>query len=116
MQARGVVMANAQTVSIPDRIRDIAERIKTAYGAERVILYGSYARGEATEDSDIDLLVVARTEEGFLDRMAAVRAAIRDLRRGMPISPIVVTPDELEDHNKKGRAFVQVILEEGIDL
>ncbi len=109
-------MADAKTISVPDRIRDIAERIKTAYGAQRVILYGSYARGEATEDSDIDLLVVAPTEEAFLDRMAAVRAAIRDLRRGLPISPIVLTPEELEAHRQRGSAFVQTMLEEGVEL
>ncbi len=38
---------------IRDRVKPIAER----YGIETVWLFGSYARGEATEDSDVDLLV-----------------------------------------------------------
>jgi predicted nucleotidyltransferase len=46
-----------EIVTITQRLR---ESLQERYGAavEAVILYGSYARGEATEDSDIDLLVV----------------------------------------------------------
>lgn len=40
---------------IAERVRPIAER----YGVGKVYLFGSYARGEATEESDIDLLVEA---------------------------------------------------------
>lgn len=40
---------------IAERVRPIAER----YGVGKIYLFGSYARGEATEESDIDLLVDA---------------------------------------------------------
>ena len=43
---------------ISERLQKISERIKKEYHAERVILFGSYAKGEATEDSDVDLLVI----------------------------------------------------------
>lgn len=46
--------------------QEVYERLKKEYCAEKVILYGSYARGEETEDSDVDLLVVAPTTEDFL--------------------------------------------------
>lgn len=46
---------------IAKRVRPIAER----YNLGKVYLFGSYARGEATEDSDIDLLVDARNVRGF---------------------------------------------------
>lgn len=38
---------------IRERVKPVAER----YGIDRVWLFGSYARGEATEDSDVDLLI-----------------------------------------------------------
>ena len=88
----------------------IGKKIKQEYRAERVILFGSYARGDATEDSDVDVLVVARTKERFFERMATVRRLIRDLRDGLPVSPIVLTPGELEKRRQAGDPFVREIL------
>lgn len=39
------------------QIREIASPIAASYGVKRMSLFGSYARGEATEESDIDLLI-----------------------------------------------------------
>jgi len=41
-----------------DTIRTVARRIADRFRPERIVLFGSYARGDATENSDIDLLVV----------------------------------------------------------
>ncbi len=94
----------------------IAERLKCEYHAEKVILYGSAARGEATEHSDIDLLVVAPTMEKFYLRMASALGLVRDLSRGLPLSPIVLTPEEYERHLKSYNAFLEEIVQEGISL
>ena len=40
------------------RIKEFGQRIGREFGAEQVILFGSYARGTVTEDSDVDLLVI----------------------------------------------------------
>lgn len=101
---------------IYERLRKISERLKKEYHAEKVILYGSYARGDATEHSDVDLFVVAPTNERFFERMATVRGLIRDLRNGWPVSPIVLTPEEVEKRRSKGDQFIEQILEEGIIL
>ena len=50
-----------------DTIREFSQRIGREFGAERVVLFGSYARGTVTEDSDVDLLV--RTPEKVRQRM-----------------------------------------------
>ena len=98
------------------RLQTIGTKIKKEYRADRVILFGSYAKGNATKDSDVDLLVVAPTKEQFFERMASVRRVIRGLRDGLPVSPIVLTPDELEKRRQAGDPFVQEILETGISL
>jgi len=98
------------------RLQKISARLKKEYHAEKVILFGSYARGEATEESDIDLFVVAPTTERKFDRMATVRGLIRDLRRGLPVSPIVFTPEEFTQRVKGGDPFIETIVEEGIVL
>lgn len=101
---------------ILDRIKAISKRLKDKYHAERVILFGSYARGEVTEDSDVDILVIAPTEERFFDRMATVLAHVRDLYEGLALSPIVLKPGEVAKRLEIGDQFVQEILEEGIEL
>jgi predicted nucleotidyltransferase len=101
---------------ILSRIKKIAERLKKEYGAERVILFGSYAKGEATEHSDIDLLIVAQTKERFYQRMATVLSLLRDLYHGLPISPIVLRPEEVEERRRRGDQFVEEIVKEGVEV
>lgn len=99
-----------------ERIKAIAERLKKDYHAEKVILFGSHARGEATEDSDVDILVITHTNERLFERMATALEIISDLYDGLPLSPIVLRPDEIEERLSAGDQFVQEILEEGIEL
>ena len=58
-------------------IRRVAEHIGRQADAERVILFGSYARGEATEHSDVDLLVTAPSD---LPRFKRSRVLYQSLR------------------------------------
>jgi predicted nucleotidyltransferase len=83
-----------------NRIKAISNKIKKDYNARQVILFGYYARGEATEDSDVDILVIAPTTERFFQRMATVLRIVRDLRKGIPLSPIVLRPDEIKSRIK----------------
>jgi len=99
-----------------ERLRKISERLKKEYQAEKVILYDSYATDEATEDSDVDIFIVAPTNESFFERMAKVRMLVRDLCCKIPFSPIVLTPDEVEKRLLIGDQFVEQIIEEGVYL
>lgn len=101
---------------IRERLQKISERLKKEYRAERVILFGSYATGKYTQDSDVDILVIAPTKERFFERMASVRRLIRDLRNGLPVAPIVLTPEEIEERKKVGDQFIIEILENGLTL
>jgi len=75
-----------------DRIEELSQRIGCQFSAERVILFGSYARGLATEDSDVDLLVVAKTSLPPRRRYGAVRRLVADFPASFDI--IVKTPEE----------------------
>jgi predicted nucleotidyltransferase len=78
------------------------DRLRQDYSARKIWLFGSHARGTADEGSDVDLPIVCPTTEKFFDRMATVRRLLRDQRKGAPISPIVLTPEELESRLRKG--------------
>ncbi len=101
---------------IYERLKKISERLKKEYHAEKVILYGSYARGEGTKDSDTDILVIATTNERFFERRATVLQIVRDLYHGLALSPIVLTPTEIEDRLKIGDQFIQDIVNNGVEL
>ena len=75
-----------------NRIEEFGRRIGEEFRAEKVILFGSYAQGTATKDSDIDLLVVARTNLPHSARYGAVRRLLGDYPVGFDI--IVETPEE----------------------
>ena len=74
------------------KIEEFGRRIGRQCAAERVILFGSYAEGSATEDSDIDLLVVAETSLPANERYGAIRRLLADVPAAFDI--IVKTPDE----------------------
>src|SRR6266540_2316147 len=94
----------------------IAERLKRELGAEHVIVYGSVARGEATPDSDVDLLVIAPSTEKAFDRIDRARHAIRDLSQGLEISPLVLTPQEVQCRLEADDRFIRQIIDTGIEV
>lgn len=98
------------------QIKRISERLKKDYHAERVVLFGSYSCGEATENSDVDILVIAPTEERFYERIATVLRSVRDLKTGIPLSPIVLSPKEVRSRVKIGDQFIKEILNKGVEI
>ena len=95
------------------QIKKISQRLKKDYQAEQVILFGSYARGEEREGSDVDLFIIAPAKERFFERGARVRKMVRDLSKGIPFSPIVLSRSEVNQRLKIGDQFVRQILEQG---
>lgn len=74
-------------------IADMTDRIARDFNPLRIILFGSHARGDATADSDIDLLVVLPETPDKRQAAIEIRRALRDL----PVSKdiVVTTPDEI---------------------
>lgn len=95
-------------------LRKISKKLKEQYGAKEVIIFGSYARNVIDENSDIDILVISETKERFFERQATVRRLMRDLKKKIPISPIVLTPQEVENRKNRGDQFIEEILKTGI--
>ena len=92
-------------------IRRVAEHIGRQADAERVVLFGSYARGEATEHSDVDLLVIAPSDLPRFKRSRALYKLLRPYPFGMDL--LVYTPDEIEKGQQSPLSFVSTALREG---
>ena len=59
-----------------NRIQQIVNKIVEGLHPEKVVLFGSYAAGSATDDSDLDLLVVMNSDKPSYKRSAAVRSLL----------------------------------------
>ena len=59
-----------------NEIEQFGQRIGREFGAERVILFGSYARGNANPDSDVDILVIGSFEGRGVDKSVEIRMQI----------------------------------------
>jgi predicted nucleotidyltransferase len=93
---------------------EIVEAIKAKYALERIILYGSFAYGVPDENSDIDLLIIKKTLERPLDRMALVHRIVDIRDSSYPaFSPLVLTPEEIKQTLEIGDQFIQEILTRG---
>lgn len=95
-------------------IKRVATRLGTMANAERVILFGSHARGEATENSDVDLMIIAESELPRFKRSRELYKLFRPYPFGMDL--IVYTPQEVERGKRSPVSFVSTVLREGKTL
>ncbi len=91
----------------------IVRQVVDTYQPEKVILFGSYAYGEPDADSDIDLLIIKKTSERFIERWVNVRQIVSDPERSISFDPIVLTPDEVQERLAAGDQFVEEIIKKG---
>src|SRR5258706_117205 len=73
-------------------VREIVRHIAKDFSVEKIILFGSHARGTAGKDSDIDLLVIMPAVESKRKKQVELRLALHDIR--IPKDIIVTTSAE----------------------
>ncbi len=76
-----------------EEIKEVVQPIAKKYGVERVYLFGSYARGEATDSSDVDL----RVDKGALRGMFALCGLYTELEKALKIKVDVLTTGSLDE-------------------
>jgi predicted nucleotidyltransferase len=97
---------------IADPGLDEIVRLLQSYEPERIILFGSRARGDADEYSDYDVIVIKRTARPFLERLRDMVPYL--VAFGRPAEILVYTPDEFEQMRDTGLGWL--VRREGVTL
>jgi predicted nucleotidyltransferase len=92
-------------------IEDTVRQIVQQFHPQRIILFGSYAYGQPTPDSDVDLLIVMESDERPAVRAMRVSRLLRP--RPFPMYVLVRTPEEIRHRLEMGDYFVREVLEQG---
>lgn len=92
------------------KIAEVAEKIAEVYKPEKIILFGSYAWGEPHKDSDVDLLIIKKTDDA---RKIAMEIDGSIFPRPFSIDLLVLTPESVERERKAGDFFIADILTKG---
>ncbi len=90
-------------------VNKIAEYCKP----EKIILFGSFAKGNQNENSDIDLLIVKKSDKKRPFRVKEIFESLRGMNRKFSLDPIVYTPQEISDRLALGDYFIKEVLKEG---
>jgi uncharacterized protein len=98
---------------VQQQVHDYVKNLAREFSPERVILFGSHARGEATDDSDVDLLVIMPTAERSLQQALEIR---RRIPCRFPLDLLVKTPQEVAERMELHDAFLAGIFSEGVTL
>jgi predicted nucleotidyltransferase len=94
-----------------DLVQDIVQRIVETAQPDKVILFGSRARGNARSDSDFDLLVIKESDEPGYRRDAPLYLALAGLNA--PVDVMVYTPEEVREWSAVSQAFITTAVREG---
>jgi len=93
------------------KIDELVSRIVERFRPEKIILFGSYARGTAGEDSDADILVVMPVKGSKRKKATDIDIALVGL--DLPVDVIVVTPEELDRNKNIIGTIIYPALKEG---
>ena len=81
------------------------------FNIKKIIIFGSFARGDYHKGSDLDLVIVGEFKERFIDRIGKI-IELND--SDLVIEAMVYTEEEFQKMIQERRPFIEQVLEEGI--
>ena len=94
-----------------DKVDAFVDKVSKDFDPKAVIIFGSVAKGTATEDSDLDVAVILETDMLWTQRVIAIRRSLG--RFGVALDLFVITPEEVEDDRDNLCTIVSEILSTG---
>ena len=96
-----------------NRIQDLAARIAREFKPEKIVLFGSYAYGHPTSNSDVDLLVILKFDGKPVRKAIEIRNRVNPR---LPLDLLVRTPEQIANRVVQNDWFMREILERGRTL
>ena len=96
-----------------EQIQSLSRHIAREFRPERILLFGSYADGEPTDDSDVDLLIIMSFSGRPVRKAIEIRSRVRPK---IPVDLIVRTPAQIAERIAKDDWFMRDIVEKGRTL
>ena len=98
-------------LDLEKEIQSITRQLIEKYGPEKIILFGSAARGDKGPDSDADFLIIKKQTPYYgSERIMEVSSLIE---RNIPVDFLIYRPEEFEKRLEMGDPFLKAILKEG---
>jgi len=95
------------------QITEIVYKIVLSYKPEKIILFGSYATNLATEDSDLDLLIIKNTNLPRTERNIEIWKFLKKEKYWFPIDILVYTNEEIQRDKNNKYTFVYEAINKG---
>ena len=93
------------------QILQIAEQIAKIAQPEKIILFGSYANGQATEDSDLDFMVIVPFDGHWVHKAVDIRQQLPLYNFSLDL--LVRSPEQVRERLTLGDPFMQEVIEQG---
>jgi len=115
MRTSALVKTDVRPTGFPPVAKTLPKAVKRLVAElkpEKIILFGSYAYGNPTPDSDVDLLIVMKTRARPIDRYVTASNVLYP--REFPVDIVVKTPREIQaEFKKKSNFFMREVLAKG---
>jgi predicted nucleotidyltransferase len=98
----------------PEEVKQIVARLRLSLQPRRILVFGSYARGDWQPGSDLDLFVEMETDLPPHQRRLLARRAMG--RKICPVDVLVYTPAEVADRRESLGSIIPTILREGREV
>lgn len=95
---------------VKKEISDLCRQIVDVCHPQKIVLFGSYAYGSPTEDSDVDLMIVMPFEGHHAYQAGTIRSQVHT---PLPIDLLVRTPEQVRERIEMGDSFMQEIVDQG---
>jgi len=103
-------MRESERDKLNAKVNATIQRIARGYQPDKIVLFGSFARGDFHDDSDVDLLIIKDTTDSVLRRMDAV---LDHCSGEIAVESLIYTPAEFDALLRRGSDFLLQVLAEG---
>ena len=97
-------------------INEIIQKLAGQIDLEKIVLFGSQVTGKTDEYSDLDILIIAPSQERPLDRRLRVRRLLHELDKSIGLDILFYTPEEVEKFQDHPSSFLHHVLTTGVTV